>query len=142
MSEQYQYPTDFNGSFRSVDIVKIFESFNFYDGRMIGGSKTGYRQKYPDNLVVFNANIVVKEHGKIWYGDLDLTKDYKILKQISERLNTVLYVLWEMDARFGEENNETSVLISKAIWNTNYLPTPTLKWLKTCLMSQNAISNG
>ena len=34
---------------------------------------------------------------------MNLTEDYVILKSIAESLDTTLYVLWEMDARFGKE---------------------------------------
>ena len=41
-------------------------------GRMISGSKTGYRDRHPDHLPVFNANVCFGS-SKVWHGDLDLT---------------------------------------------------------------------
>lgn len=75
-----------------------------WPGRMISGSKSGYRRVYPENFVIFNANLCTQKE-KIWYGDLDLTKDKDILSEIAKELNETLYVLYEMDARFENENN-------------------------------------
>jgi hypothetical protein len=66
-------------------------------------------------------------YGKVWYGDLNLTEDYLVLREISECLNTTLYVLWESDGRFGEENKPIDELIKKAVWNTDE-PNPTKEW--------------
>ncbi len=80
-------------------------------GRMISGSKSGYCQRNPDNLVVFNANVCT-DTGKVWFGDLDITKDADKLKEAAEAMNCRLYVLYEGDARF---NNEAKPLLEKAV---------------------------
>jgi hypothetical protein len=82
-----------------------------HPGRMISGSKSGYRNRFPDNRPVFNANVCV-ESGKIWYGDLDLTLDGEKLQQLADELDEKVYVLYEMDARF---ENEESPLLDRAI---------------------------
>jgi len=74
-------------------------------GRMLSGSKSGYSKQFPDNIVVFNANIVTGERKKIWYGDLDLTADAKELIKFAKEYGETLYVLWEKDGRFGNEAN-------------------------------------
>ena len=130
MVTQHQYPTDFDGKYRPQDIIKIFETYDFYDGRMIGNSKHAYRKHNENHLIVFNANIVIEKYGKIWYGDLDLTNDYLTLKNIANCIGSIMYVLYEMDARFGEENNSTKILINKSIWNTNEIDIPTLYWAR------------
>jgi hypothetical protein len=89
----------------------IFFNNNFIPGRLIFGSKSGYRQRNPDNIIYFNANIITKTGGKIWYGDIDLNKDYKILLKISNDLNENLYILSEMDGRFGKESEKIEELI-------------------------------
>lgn len=71
-------------------------------GRMIAGSKTMYRQAYPNNIPVFNGNIITTQ-GKVWWGDLDLTTDNEILQEIANTLNDTVCVLREMDARFENE---------------------------------------
>ena len=41
-------------------------------GNLITFSKTTYRKTHPNNIVVFNSNLVI-EGQKLWYGDLDIT---------------------------------------------------------------------
>lgn len=79
-------------------------------GRIISMSKSGYREKNPKNAAIFNANIVVtlrglKEFEKVWYGDIDITKDEDALREIAKQSGLELYVLFEMDARFDQEEN-------------------------------------
>jgi hypothetical protein len=122
------YPSDWKPPSTILDIQKIFEAHNFFDGRMIGGSKSHYRKEHEGDIIVFNANVLTSECGKVWHGDLNLTEDYLVLKEISKTLNTDLYVLWESDARFGEENNPIGKLLSKAVWNTSIEDQPTKEW--------------
>jgi|TARA_R110002110_G_scaffold17238_1_gene73140 hypothetical protein len=123
------YPSDWKPPSTILDIQKIFEAHSFFDGRMIGGSKTGYSSQHADELIVFNANVLMPGYGKVWYGDLNLTEDYLVLKDIAKSLNSTLYVLWESDGRFGEENKPFDELIKKSVWNTDELK-PTLEWYK------------
>ena len=126
-NKSFQYPSDFKPPKSINDIQQIFKSHDFYNGRMIGGSKWQYSKKHPEDLIIFNANILMPGYGKVWYGDLNLSQDYKILKRISKCLNETLYILWESDARFGNENNPTEELIKKAAWNTDE-DKPTKQW--------------
>ena len=71
----------------------------------------------------------MKDMGKVWYGDLNLTKDYIVLKSIAHSLDTTLYILWESDGRFGEENKPIDELIKKSVWNTTE-DKPTKEWYK------------
>lgn len=64
-------------------------------GRMIGASKGNYRFKHPERLVVFNSDIRIPGIGKVWYGDVDFTKDYKALKSLAKALDSVFYVCYE-----------------------------------------------
>ena len=52
-----------------------------------------------------------------------------ILKSIADTLDTKLYVLWESDGRFGEENKSIDELIKKSVWNTTENK-PTKEWYK------------
>ena len=122
-----EYPSDFKPSVSVQEVQLFFEAYKFFDGRMIGGSKTGYRDQHPDDLIVFNANILMPGYGKVWYGDLNLTEDYLALREIAQNLNTELYVLRESDGRFGEEDKPIDELIKKAVWNTDELK-PTKEW--------------
>ncbi len=98
------YPSDFKPDKLIEEIQQHFESHGLILARMIGGSKSIYRKEYPKDLAIFNANVFMKDVGKVWYGDLNLTEEYMVLKSIADSLDTTLYVLWEMDGRFGEEN--------------------------------------
>ena len=124
-----EYPSDFKPDMIIEDIQQYFESHSLYVARMIGGSKTGYCTEHSDDLIVFNANVLMPGYGKVWYGDLNLTEDYLVLREISECLNTTLYVLWESDGRFGEENKPIDELVKKSVWNTDE-PNPTKEWYK------------
>lgn len=74
-----------------------------HNGRMIAGSKSTYRKNFPKNLVLFNANVVVEGLGKVWHGDLDLTRDEALLVRLAELTDREVYVLQEMDGRFDNE---------------------------------------
>jgi len=124
-----EYPSDFKPSESVQEVHQYFDAYNFHNGRMIGGSKSGYSSQHPDELIVFNANILIPDYGKVWYGDLNLTEDYLVLKDIAKSLNSTLYVLWESDGRFGDENKPFDELIKKAVWNTDELK-PTKEWYK------------
>ena len=131
----YTYPSDFKPDMLVEGIQQHFESHGFNTARMIGGSKWEYTDKYPDDLIVFNANVLMSGYGKVWYGDLNLTQDYIILKSIAESLDTTLYVLWEMDARFGKEKKPIDELIKKAAWNTTEVK-PTKDWYLSVKMKE------
>ena len=130
------HPSDFKPSMSVMEIQKHFEAHGFYDARMISGHKWDYTEEHKDDLIIFNANVLMPNYGKVWYGDLNLTEDYKILKKISESLNTTLYILWEMDGRFGEENKPIDELIGKAVWNTEE-DKPTNEWYRNKVKGDN-----
>jgi len=95
---------------------------------MIAGSKSFYRKEHEGDLIVFNANVVMPLFGKVWHGDLNLTEDYLVLRQIAECLDTTLHILWEMSGRFGEENRPFEELISDEVWNTSIEDKPDKEW--------------
>ena len=83
-----------------IDYYEIFEKYSLYPGRMISGSKHA-----PEgHLAVFNGNIITEKYGKIWYGDLNITKEFDQLKDIADEIQQDLYILREHDARFENEN--------------------------------------
>ena len=124
-----EYPSDFKPSISVQEIQQHFEAYNLHSGRMLSGSKSGYSIQRPNNLILFNANVLMKDVGKVWHGDLNLTEDYLVLKDIAKSLNTTLYVLWESDGRFGEENKPLAKLLDKAAWSTDDTK-PTKEWYK------------
>jgi len=130
------YPSDFKPNMAVEEIQQHFESHGFHSARMIAGSKSAYKGSKSKDLIIFNANVFMKDMGKVWYGDLNLTEDYKILKKISDSLDTTLYVLWEMDGRFGKEKKPIDELIKKAAWNTDE-DKPTKDWYLSVKMKKN-----
>ena len=129
------YPSDFKPDVLVEGIQQHFESHGFNTARMIAGSKSAYKGSKPKDLIIFNANVFMKDVGKVWYGDLNLTKDYIILKSIADSLDTKLYVLWEMDARFGKEKKPIDELIKKSAWNTDE-DKPTKDWYLSVKMKE------
>jgi hypothetical protein len=97
------------------EIRQIFQENGFIISRMISGSKSGYRDRFPENEVYFNANIFMLGEGKVWFGDLDITKDREGLQTIAKHLGSTLFVLREMDGRFENETLKDSEIISKAV---------------------------
>jgi hypothetical protein len=67
-------------------------------GRLIARSKSGFREEFPNHLAVFNAQIHIKG-VTVWSGDLDLSRDESLLKQIAQEAGE-LYVLSEHEDRF------------------------------------------
>jgi len=129
------YPSDFKPNMAVEEIQQHFESHGFHSARMIAGSKSAYKGSKSKDLIIFNANVFMKDMGKVWYGDLNLTEDYKILKKISDSLDTTLYVLWEMDGRFGKEKKPIDELIKKSVWNTDE-DKPTKDWYLSVRMKE------
>ena len=129
------YPSDFKPNKLIEEIQQHFESHGLILARMIGGSKSIYRKEYPKDLAIFNANVFMKDIGKVWYGDLNLTEEYMVLKSIADSLDTTLYVLWEMDGRFGEEKKPIDELIKKSAWNTDE-DKPTKDWYLSVKMKE------
>lgn len=73
-------------------------------GNLISYSKSTYRKVYPNNIVVFNSNLII-DGEKMWYGDIDITKSKNILIELSNELNKTIYILYEMDGRFENEDS-------------------------------------
>lgn len=93
----------------------VFYSRGLIRGRLISGSKSRYREMYPDNEVYFNANIFVLGEGKIWNGDLDITRDKDVLEEIAREIGKDLFILREMDGRFENEKRTDPEIIKNAV---------------------------
>lgn len=61
-------------------------------GRLIGLSKSRYRDAHPNNIVYFNACIFNEKLKQIWWGDIDITADKKSLKKIAKEYKQLFYV--------------------------------------------------
>jgi hypothetical protein len=95
-------------------IGEVFSKHRIHCGRMISSNKTSPK----GHLCVWNANIVSKSSGKIWFGDLNITKEGNVLKEIAKEIGETLYILHEKDCRFDTENDPIDLLISRSVWNT------------------------
>jgi hypothetical protein len=93
----------------------IFEKEKLFEGRLISPSKSGYLTIFPENEVYFNANIFVLCEGKIWYGDIDVTKEIEQLENVASEIGRDLYILREMDGRFGNEELSDPEIINRAV---------------------------
>ena len=88
-----------------------------HPARLLSGSKSAYRTRFPEHKVVFNGNLCTKEYGKIWYGDIDVTLDAEKLDVLAEKIGVDIYVLYEMDGRFENEDKpvfDSPVYVAKA----------------------------
>ena len=83
-------------------IKQIFREKQFHDGRMIGFSKSGYSKNFPKNEIYFNASIFTEKYGKIWWGDIDLTKNSETIQEIADELGLDLFILSEFDSYQNE----------------------------------------
>jgi len=106
-----QHPSEFK---EDPNCYVIFATNGLMMGRMIAPSKSTYCQEHQGELVIFNANVITPTHGKIWYGDLNVTLDFDNLKNIADQIGEDLYILMEGDARFGYENDPIEQLISRS----------------------------
>lgn len=93
-------------------IWDVAETILGYPGRMLSGSKTAPKGQ----RIIWNANICTKEHGKIWYGDFNITLESDKLAELAKTLGVKVYVLYEHDARF---KNELNPLFSEAVYKIN-----------------------
>ena len=97
-----------------TEIAMKFREHSLTMGRMIGYSKSEYRAANPGNDVLFNANIFVLGEGKVWWGDIDITKDYDKLEKIASELGKDIFILKELAGRFENETVEDSEIVKNA----------------------------
>lgn len=101
------------------ELIDNLQEIIGFNGMLLSGSKSGYRNANPRNLVIFNSNIFLSfpdeeqqpQFVKIWWGDLDLTKSFSKLRPFVQNwisnlpIDATFYVLYEMDGRFELESN-------------------------------------
>lgn len=64
-----------------MDIYDALAEQGLYGGRMLSGSKSGYRDRFPGHTVYFNACIFDSDGIQVWHGDLDLDADHEALNE-------------------------------------------------------------
>lgn len=85
----------FRKSIKKKKLEKIIHKYLGIGGRMISWSKSTYRKNHPNNRVYFNAQIFDKNYKFMWAGDLDITKDKRLLKKIQKESNEIFYIIPE-----------------------------------------------
>jgi len=78
-----------------------------WDGKMLSGSKSSYSKSHPKSIVYFNGNIYDSVGSKLWYGDIDVTKDAKNLKRLAAELKESIYITAEQPFRWEEQTKES-----------------------------------
>lgn len=86
-----------------MEAEKVFHKHGFVYGRMISGSKSGYRERHPKNDVVFNARIFTPKNGNIFWGDLDITLDSSELQAVCNELGEEMIITTESVGWYGED---------------------------------------
>jgi hypothetical protein len=97
-----------------MDARNEIEAKGLLCGRMLSGSKRAPKGQ----VCVWNANIITKSQKKVWFGDLNITKDGTLLKEVAKTIGEPLYVLREMDCRFDSQEDSIDILIGKSVWST------------------------
>ncbi|HLX33823.1 MAG TPA: hypothetical protein VKR30_01125 [Candidatus Limnocylindrales bacterium] len=69
--------------------------------RLVSWSKSGYWARHPDHAIVFNATIADAAGTRLWWGDLDLTRDEAALVELARLVQLDLHVYIEGDSRRG-----------------------------------------
>lgn len=80
-----------------------------------------YRYDNPKNSVLNQIQIMMPDHGTIWWGSIDLTKNSKKLIQLSKKLNSSLLISDEYNGRHLYNcNNSDEPIYNAIIANTEY----------------------
>jgi hypothetical protein len=93
--------------------LKVMQEHGFSNARMLAYSKSTYLKNNPNDLVLFNANVFT-DHGKFWYGDLNLDKDKDALQKVANATGQTIYVLKEYDGRFFKDGDSVSDILEFA----------------------------
>jgi len=111
-------PPSLDAEFAGTDqVLSLFAGHGLNLGRCFG-SKSAFRVANPQCDFVPNANVCSARAGKLWWGDLDLKSDGRILEKIAYRLKQKIYVLREGDARWNEAGVIGNEVAAHAIWCT------------------------
>jgi len=104
--------------YKPVNKTEIAESILGRCARLLSFSKTLYHETYPNNFVIFNANVCTEVDGKIWFGDIDITRDEKLLKELDKQLDAEIFVMYEMACRFETAGRKGNIIEQYASWST------------------------
>jgi hypothetical protein len=101
-------------------IITVLLEHGFDDGRLIAHSKTGYRKRYPQHFVVFNAQTFTRRGRILKQVDLDLTQDAEKLTSAARAAGENFYVLYENRPHLGWQPNSGPMIpvLRDAVWWT------------------------
>jgi hypothetical protein len=105
-------------------ITKQIEEVLGICGKLLSYSKSRYRKDNPKDIILFNSNIFIEIDSiprKVWFGDLNVTKQKEQLQELSKKLNTKLYCLYEYDGRWLSEE-KTDLARAVVVFNTHADP--------------------
>lgn len=101
------------------EIEKILIDKGFRRARMIGASKSYYKDNHKYHNVVFNAHFYIinidGNYQEILTGDINITLEGKRLKEVANILKTDIYVVSEHRGNFIKLGDDIK---DKSIWNT------------------------
>jgi len=89
------------------EILGIFHKHQIYYGRIVALSKSRYEEKNKYDKIMYNARIIHKKYGIVWKGDLNITQELEILKNIKNEINDPLYIIEEHLCFHYEWNRKT-----------------------------------
>jgi len=81
-------------------VNEYLDAHGYGEGRMIIFSKTFYRATHPSHILLFNACLFDAKGEEVWWGDVDLTEDWRVFFGTSYALTETLILTPEMPYRF------------------------------------------
>ena len=81
-------------------VNEYLEARRFWEGRKISFSKSLYHKAHPSHIVLFNACLFDAKGEEVWWGDVDLTEEWKVFFETSHALTETLILTPEMPYRF------------------------------------------
>jgi len=81
-------------------VSKYLEARGFWEGRMLTFSKSLYHKTHRSHIVLFNACLFNAKGEEVWWGDVDLTLDWKAFYETAHALTETLILTPEMPYRF------------------------------------------
>ena len=78
---------------------ELTRELRYFNGKMISFSKSSYRNSHKNNLVVFNSSVFIDGNDVFGGCDIDITEDFKKIKEISKKFNDVDISIYS--ERFG-----------------------------------------
>ena len=72
-----------------LDVTALIDKHLGHNGRMLSSSKSAYSSAHPGHRIFFNGNVYDLQGNKLWYGDVDLTKDAAALAAVARAVGGI-----------------------------------------------------